>query len=193
MDNNIPVNQKFISINELKLLGYSYYKINKLVENDYLNKLNNSMYENTQFEGDDNDFYYVDCYIPSGVICLMSAAVYYNLSTDIPRTIDVAIHRKKNISTLPNWPSISLHYFSKNRFETGVQILKQGSNKFQIYDIEKTVIDIIYSRNEIGITETKEIIQNYLNFENRNINKLIRYSENLKCKKILNTYLEVLL
>ncbi|MDA3847510.1 MAG: hypothetical protein PF505_13385, partial [Vallitaleaceae bacterium] len=64
---------------------------------------------------------------------------------------------------------------------------------FQIFDIEKTVIDIIYYRNKIGIEETKEILTNYLLKPNRNINQLIRYSKQLKCYDILDTYLEVLI
>jgi len=65
-------------------------------------------------------------------------------------------------------------------------------NRFQIYDIEKTVIDIIYYRNKVGIEETKEILINYLKREDRDINKLYSYGEKLKCSEILRTYLEVL-
>lgn len=96
-------------------------------------------------------------YAPMGVVCLMSAAVFYNLSTYRPDAIDVAVSKKKNVSTLPDWPAFNLYYFEKDRFQIGVQIIKEGSNQFQIYDIEKTVVDIVYYRNKIGIEETKEI------------------------------------
>lgn len=189
----IPEEQKIISTEELKILGYTYYKINKLVEDEKLIKLNKSNYENCNFTGDDLDFYYVHAYTPTGVVCLMSAAVYYNLSSYRPDSIDVAVSKKKNVTTLPDWPIFNLYYFEKDRYETGVKEIRFGLNKFQIYDIEKTVIDIIYYRNKVGIEETKEILIKYLKREDRDINKLYRYGELLKCIDVLKTYLEVLI
>jgi len=188
----IPDNQKIISTEELKNWGFTHYKINKLVDEGNLIKLNKKNYENTNFKGEDSDFYFVHAYAPTGVVCLMSAAVFYNLTTYRPDSIDVAVSKKKNVSTLPDWPSFNLYYFEKNRFQTGVQIIEEGPNQFQIYDIEKTVVDIVYYRNKIGIEETKEILMNYLNRNDRDINKLYRYAEQLKCGYILRTYLEVL-
>ena len=189
----IPDNQKIISTEELKNWGFTHYKINKLVDEGNLIKLNKKNYENANFNGEDSDFYFVHAYVQTGVVCLMSAAVFYNLSTYRPDAIDVAISKKKNVSTLPDWPSFNLYYFKKDRFQTGVQIKKEGPNQFQIYDIEKTVIDIIYYRNKIGIEETKEILTNYLKRNDRDINKLYRYADLLKCSEVLRTYLEVLI
>ena len=149
--------------------------------------------ENANFKREDSDFNFAHAYAPTGVVCLMSAAVFYNLSTYRPNVIDVAVSKNKNVSTLPDWPSFNLYYFEKDRFQTGVQVIKEGPNQFQIYDIEKTVVDIVYYRNKIGIEETKEILMNYLNRNDRDINKLYRYAKQLKCSYILKTYLEVLI
>ncbi|WP_296560386.1 type IV toxin-antitoxin system AbiEi family antitoxin [uncultured Acetobacterium sp.] len=189
----IPAGKKIININELKKMGLSYYKINQAVEAGKLTKLNKSNYENCEFSGEVSDFVYVYAYAPTGVICLMSAAVYYGLSNYWPDSIDVAVPKKKNITTLPDWPTLSLYYFERDRYETGILELRTGEHKFKIYDIEKTVVDIIYYRNKIGIEETKEILTKYLKREDRNINKLYRYAELLKCNDILKTYLEVLI
>ncbi len=185
--------KKIYSTKELMSLGLSYYKINQLVQLGSLTKLNKQYYENNDFAEDDSDFYYVLAYAPEGIICLMSAAVYYNLTTFRPDSVDVAIPKKKRITTLPDWPILNLYYFDDSRLNLGVSEIINRLNKFRIYDIEKTVIDIIYYRNKIGIDETKEILVNYLQRENRNINQLIRYSKQLKCYDILNTYLEVLI
>jgi len=192
-DITIPIDKKIYQTNDLIVLGLSYYKINKLVQEGRLVKLNKSYYENLEFQGENNDFYYVSAYAKTGVICLLSAASYYNLTTYRPDAIDVAIPKKKNITTLPEWPIFNLYYFGKNRHDLGMNQIVIGKNQFKIYDQEKTVVDIIYYRNKIGIEETKEILTNYLKRSERNINQLIRYSKKLKCYDILNTYLEVLL
>ena len=188
----LPNDQMIISIEELKEAGFSHYKINQLVEDGTLVKLNKRYYENTKYEGEESEFYYVSAYAPKGVICLMSAAAYYNLTTYRPDAVDVAIQRKSKISTMPDWPSISLYYYADERFETGIRTVQEGKNQFKIYDIEKTVVDVVFFKEKIGIEETKEILVNYLRRKDRDLNRLLRYAELLKCSDVMKTYLEVL-
>jgi hypothetical protein len=84
-------------------------------------------------------------------------------------------------------------YFTDDRYYTGIEIIEDGKNRFRIYDIEKTVVDIVYYREKIGIEETKEVLTSYLRRSDRNLNRLIRYAEMLKCGNIMKRYLEVLL
>ena len=185
--------QLIFSIQELKDKGLSYYKINQLVKQGILIKLNKNYYENTNFDGEESDFYYAYAYVPNGVICLLSAAVHYNLSTHRPDAIDIAIPRKARVSTLPEWPELKIYYFTDERFSVGAEIIEVGNNKFRIYDIEKTVADIVFYREKMGVEETKEVLSNYLHRKDRNLNKLIRYAEMLKCEDTINKYLEVLI
>ena len=185
-------NQHFYSIVELIDSGLTYYKINKLVEEEKLLKLNNKMYENTSYTGDESDFALACVYAPKGVICIMSAARYYGLTTFLPDAVDMAIERDMKISTLPDWPRINIWYFPENRYKKGLSSGSDGACTFPVYDIEKTVVDVLYYRNKVGIEETKEILKNYLMREDRDLIKLHRYADELGCGKILGTYLEVL-
>ena len=191
--NELSQNTKFYTISDLKNMGYSYYKIGKLEENGILHRINRTTYENLVFTGDENDFYSAEAYVPNGVICLMSAARYYGLTDIIPHSIDVAIDRKKKISTLPDWPSIRIYYYDSSRMNTGVKVISQGENKFHIFDIEKTVVDVVCYRNKIGIEESSEVLNNYLNRNDRQIDKLYEYSKQFRCDRVLRTYLEVLI
>lgn len=188
----LPQDQMLFSVDELKEAGFSYYKINQLVEEGVLLKLNKKYYENTNYQGEESDFYYVSAYAPKGVVCLMSAAAYYNLTTYRPDAIDVAIQRKAKVSTMPDWPKLSVYYYANDRFEIGTQTIQEGKNQFKIYDIEKTVVDIVFFRERVGIEETKEVLVNYLKRKDRNLNRLLRYAQLLKCGEIMKTYLEVL-
>lgn len=83
-------------------------------------------------------------------------------------------------------------YFTDDRFDVGIETVKDGNNRFRIYDIEKTVVDIVFYREKIGIEETKEVLITYLQRSDRNLNRLIRYAEMLKCGDVMKMYLEVL-
>lgn len=184
--------QHFYSIAEMLSAGLTYYKINRLVADGHLTKLNNKMYENASYEGEESDIAFVRAYAPKSVICMMSAARHYGLTTFLPEGVDIAIERNMKISTLPDWPQVNVWYFPERRYTTGVASSSDGACEFPIYDVEKTVVDILYYRNKVGIEETKEVLKNYLKREDRNLVKLHRYAESLGCKMILGTYLEVL-
>ena len=87
----LPRNRQFLTIRELQGQGFSHYIINQMVANGNLVKLNNKVYENTAYTGDASDFGYIAAYAPKGVVCLMSAARFYNLTTFLPDGIDIAI------------------------------------------------------------------------------------------------------
>lgn len=122
----------------------------------------------------------------------MSAASYYNLTTFRPDSVDVAIRRNGKISTMPDWPELSVFYYAKERFETGIETVHEGKNQFKIYNPEKTVVDIVFYREKIGVDETKEVLVNYLRRRDRDLNRLVRYAELLKCGNVMKRYLEVL-
>ena len=191
--NVLAESKKFITTAELKDMGYSYYKIAKLEKDGLLCRGNRSTYENLSYKGDENDFFSAEAFVPNGVICLMSAARYYELTNFLPDSVDVAIERKKKVVTLPDWPEIKIYYFDAARMELGVTEVREGDNAFHIFDIEKTVVDIIYYRNKIGIEETSEVLKNYLKRRDRQIDKLYAYAKRLRCEKVVRTYLEVLM
>lgn len=190
--NAITENKKFITITELKNMGYSYYKIGNLEKAGLLSRINRSTYENLIYKGEENDFFSAEAYVPNGVICLMSAARYYELTDFLPDAVDVAINRKKKVNTLPEWPEIRIFYFDSLRMILGVNEVYEGDNCFHIFDIEKTVVDIIYYRNKVGIEETSQVLKNYLKRQDRKIDTLYAYAKRLRCEKVVRTYLEVL-
>ena len=189
----IAEDKKFITTTELKNMGYTYYKIDKLEKVGILSRINRSTYENLEYKGDENDFFSAEAYVPNGVICLMSAARYYGLTNFLPDAVDVEKKKKKKVNTLPEWPEIRIFYFSQSRMDIGVKKIYEGKNCFHIFDIEKTVVDIIYYRNKIGIEETSEVFKNYLKRRDRQIDRIYAYAKRLRCEKVVRTYLEVLI
>ncbi len=189
----LPADRHFLAVSDLLSAGFSHYKINKLVAEGKLIKLNNKIYENTAYSGEVSDFAVVSAYASKGILCMMTAARYYNMTSFLPDAVDIAIERNMKISTIPQWPRISVWYFPEKRYNAGISSFSDAAGEYRIYDAEKTVIDILYYRNKIGIEETKEVLKNYLARPDRDLIRLRRYANALGCKKILGTYLEVLL
>jgi hypothetical protein len=123
----LEASQKDYTTSEMRNMGYSYYKISQMEENGRLHRINRTTYENLSYKGDENDFINAAAYVPDGVICLMSAARYYELTNFLPDVIDVAIDRKKKVSTLPDWPEIKIFCFAPLRMNIGVTEIMEGA------------------------------------------------------------------
>ena len=54
------------------------------------------------------------------------------------------------------------YYYIDDRYKPGVLTVREDKNEFRIYDIEKTVVDIVFYREKVGIEEAREILINYL-------------------------------
>ena len=136
-----------------------------------------------------NNMVDVERIVPRGVLCMYSAFAHYDLSTQVPAAICVAIDAKRKV-ILPEYPVIDLYYWKKENLEFGVTKEDVAGFKVSITDLERTVCDAVKYRNKIGLDVCGEILDNYLKIPNRNISLLHYYAEKLRVNKILNVYLQ---
>ncbi len=184
--------QQFISIQDLKDDGYSNYKVRKLVESGTLAKVNKRYYENLEYIGEPNDYYAPIAYSEKSIICLLSAAIYYGLSSERLFQIDVALPRRTRMPEAPEWPAIKYYLFSEPRYELGKKTVNENGNIYQIYDMEKTVCDVLFYRNKLGFEAAVEVIRNYMQHKERNLNRLMTYADKLREKTVVRQFVEVL-
>jgi len=185
--------RQFISRDVLYDAGYSQYKIDKMVEAGKLVMINRRFFENPDYDGGINEFYCVNAYAPKGVVCLISAAIYHGLSTNRPLQIDVALPRRSRFPKTPDWPQMQFYLFSDDRYTTGINTITEDGNQFRIYDKEKTVCDVLFYRNKLGFEPAIEILKKYLEGQDRDLNKLMKYAATLRTGKLLREYLEVMI
>lgn len=129
--------------------------------------------------------------IPDGVICLLSALSYYELTTFNPTFISVAIPRgtwKPKI----DYPPVEFFHFSEKQFNAGITKAKIGSFNVRLYCPEKTICDCFRHRNKLGLDIAKEGLTEYLKRKNRNLEKLLKYAEICRVKSLMQTWLNAL-
>lgn len=184
--------RQFLSREELYAAGYSQYGVSKLVDAGKLRPVTRRYLENMEYDGELNELYCVSAYAPKGIVCLMSAASHYGLTTARPLQIDVALPRRSRIPESPDWPKMRYYLFSDERYRCGMKTVDEDGNLYQIYDPEKTVCDILFYRNKLGFEPAVEVLKSYLNRPDRDLNRLMRYAEKLRSGKLLREYLEVM-
>lgn len=139
-----------------------------------------------------NTMYDIDKIITGGVLCNYTAWSHYGLTTQIPLSICVAIERRRKVK-LPDYPPITLSYQSTEQLELGrIRTIINGY-EVSVFDMERSVCDALKSRNKIGMDVCSEIINNYLQRKERNLNRLAEYAKELRVANILHNYLELAL
>jgi predicted transcriptional regulator of viral defense system len=167
----------------------TYNHLLKLVNEGIVKRVKRGVYyyENAAF---DNAMIDVEKIVPNGVLCLYSSWVYYELSVQIPQSFNIAVEKSRKI-ILPEYPPITLYYWTHKYQKLGVVKKKIGGYTVKIYDLEKSVCDAVKYRTKIGIDAAAEILKNYLKRKDRNLSKLVSYAKKMRIEKTLKTYLEI--
>ena len=87
-----------------------------------------------------------------------------------------------------------VYYIKPELFDLGRTMLKTpAGNKVQAYDLERTICDVIRSRNKLGTETFLAALKMYAASPKKNLNKLNTYAKHMRVEKVLRQYLEVLL
>ncbi len=130
--------------------------------------------------------------IPGGVICLISALAFHELSTQIPHEVHVALSRGAEEPRLDH-PPIKTYRFSGAAFTHGVEVHELDGVNMRIYSPEKTLADCFKFRNTVGLDTVVEAVRFYRERRNVKVDDLMGYAEICRVKKIIRPYLEAVL
>ena len=87
-----------------------------------------------------------------------------------------------------------IYYIKPELFELGRTTLKTPvGNTVPVYDLERTVCDMIRSRNRVGTETFLAALKLYTADPKKDLNRLYSYAKRLRIANVLRQYLEVLL
>jgi predicted transcriptional regulator of viral defense system len=130
--------------------------------------------------------------IPRGVICLISALHYHDITTQIPHAVSIAVSRGTEPPRL-NFPPIQLHWFSGEAFIAGVEEHTIENTTVRVYSAEKTLADCFKYRNKIGMDTVLEALTLYRENRKTKPRKLLQFAKACRVEKVMRPYLEALL
>ncbi len=130
--------------------------------------------------------------IPDGVICLISALHYHDITTQIPHSVAVAVRRGKEPPRL-KYPPTKIYPFSGHAFTEGIQTHEIDETLIRVYNPEKTIADCFKYRNKIGMDTVLEAVELYRSRYKTKPRELIRFGKICRVEKIMRPYLEAIL
>ena len=187
------VNHGYIRTKDISSKGINRKYLRDLINEDTIERIKRGLYrwKDAKFDVEE-ELINVSKIVQHGVICLVSALAYHELTTYTPGEYTIAVRRNYNIK-LPDYPPIKLYYFSDKYYMDGVEKIDINENIIKIYNIEKTICDCLRYEDKISKDIIIESIKEYVKRRDKNISKLMNYAAKAKVKDVVQKYIEVLI
>ena len=129
---------------------------------------------------------------PAGVVCLLSALRFHDLTTQNPFEVWIAIDQKANS---PRMDAVALRIirFSGAALTQGVETHKIHGVPVRVYGIAKTVADCFKCRNKIGLNVAIEALRDCVQQRKASVDELVRYACICRVERVMSPYMEAML
>lgn len=181
-----------ITNKEAEKFGYTRYNLSELTKSGQLERLRPGLY---QLKGKVIDDFVLISSNSNRIIFSHQTALYlHDLSDRTPSVFHISVPQGYNASHIKKrYEDIQVHYVKKDLYEIGkTEIKSPQGNLIPIYDIERTICDIIIDRKKIDKQIFTDAIKRYFNSNNKNLRRLIKYSRLFKIEDEIRRYMEVL-
>lgn len=141
----------------------------------------------------DDEFFIAQLRLSKGIFCKETALYLYDMTDRTPNFMEM------------NFPKgYKSNYFDELRikpyrqvnslYDMGITTVETPyGNKVQVYDVERTLCDIIRPPHVAQEEVIRNAMQTYVKRPEKNLNRLIRYAKELKVDAKIKTYMGVLL
>jgi predicted transcriptional regulator of viral defense system len=130
--------------------------------------------------------------VQGGLICLISALAFHEITTQIPHEVYVALERGARTPHL-SYPHVRVFRFSGKAFTEGVEAHVMDGVSVRIYSLEKTLADCFKYRNKIGMDTTLEALKLYRQRKRIKVEDLLKFARICRVEKVMHPYLEAVL
>lgn len=129
--------------------------------------------------------------VPKGVVCLLSALRYHELTTQAPFEVWLAIG-EKSWRPRVEFPPLRIVRFSQPALEAGVNKYEIEGVAVRVYIPAKTVADCFKYRNKIGLDVAIEALRECLRSRRCTMDDLWQYAKICRVQNVMRPYLESL-
>jgi predicted transcriptional regulator of viral defense system len=128
--------------------------------------------------------------IPRAVVCLISALVHHELTTQVSHAVDIALPSHAQIPKIDRIP-LRVFWYSEPSFSAGIEVATIDAVPVRVYSSEKTIADCFKYRNKIGLDVAIEALRIYRERTRKpDFQALAKFAQINRVQKIMRPYLE---
>lgn len=126
--------------------------------------------------------------VPSGIICLLSALRFHDLTTQAPFEVWVAVEHGAYVPRDTALP-LRVVYFSGAAFTAGIEEHVVNGVPVRVYSPAKTVADCFKYRNKIGLDVALEALRETWRERRATMDEMWRYAKVCRVANVMRPYL----
>lgn len=127
--------------------------------------------------------------VPKGVVCLLSALRFHDLTTQNPFEVWLAIDEKAWRPRV-EYPPLRIVRFSKRALNSGVETHQIEGVTVQVFSVAKTIADCFKYRNKIGLDVAIEALRECWRSKRCTMDELWHYADICRVRNVMRPYLE---
>lgn len=162
---------------DFKAAGIPLVYLKRLTESGDLVRLGRGLYQDPERVGEDiaHDLAEAVRLVPNGVISLISALRYHELTTQLPHAVWMTIPHK---ARKPNLQGLRLEIVRATGkvLTAGIERIRVEGVDVPIYGVAKTVADCFKHRRHVGEDVAVEALRDALHQKKTTVSELMRYA-----------------
>jgi len=189
----IENNGGMVRFSDIIKAGFHPDAVKNLQKNNIVVKIARGLYaiEGKIYNSND-DLINVCRQVPKGVICLISALAYYDVTNEVPRHVDIAIPEKSRANKV-EYPPVKFYRINRKVWESGVETIDIDGNTVKVYSLAKTIADCFKFRNKIGPEIAISALKNAIIEKKAAPVEILKYAKVCRVSKIVKPIMEAIL
>lgn len=139
----------------------------------------------------DPDLAMVSLLVPKGVICLISALYFHQITTQIPHAVHIALLKDSEKPRL-KYPPTRFFWISPAPFKAGIEKHRVNHVEIRVYSLAKTIADCFKFRNSLGLDVALESLREGLRQRKVTPDEILHFARVDRVERVMLPYLEAL-
>jgi predicted transcriptional regulator of viral defense system len=184
--------QGIVRSRDLEAQGVSRTMLGRLVAQDLVVREARGLYVTAGHEPSEaHSLAQVAKRVPEGVICLLTALRFHELTTQSPAEVWIAIAEKARRPKL-DYPRLRIARFSGAALTTSIETHQVEGVTIRVYSAAKTVADCFKYRNKVGIDVAVEALRDFSRRYRGGSNELVRCTQVCRVSRVMQPYLDAI-
>jgi predicted transcriptional regulator of viral defense system len=129
--------------------------------------------------------------VPQATVCLLSALVFHEITTQSPASVWIALSKGARTPALAS-PSLRVIRLSGPSLTEGIDTHQVEGVTVRVYSAAKTVADCFKFRNKIGLDVAIEALKDCLRQKRASIDEIYGYAKVCRVSNVIRPYMEAL-
>jgi len=169
-------NNGIVSSRMIEPLEISRQYLSILESNNEIERVSRGIYQSPNVFED--SFYSFQAKYKKAIFSHMNALYFYGITEEFPYNYTVTVPQDYHVDAVNE--KCNVFYVSDDMLELGMcKVKTPNGNIIRAYDIERSICDIIRSKNRMDLEQVKKAIRQYMKNKNKDMSKLSEYSKKM--------------